>query len=163
MFSMICAPYFEIKSVSSDLSDDTLLEILKESKIVMGCFEFGLTCELEFKDILSNGFLEFAPLDDPYSISGYVSGSGIEIVFVHDSFIYLRKLLNDDDLYRDENVIYTSPIIFDTNTNTDTDTNYVAYIESIFDGFDGIDVKLMFSLEWFKSLNQSDANLLVKF
>ena len=115
----------------------------------MGCFEMGLICELPFNKMNQDFFL-FENLN-PDSCSGYISWGGIEIVFIHNNTIYMRKFLDDDSLYINENTTFTSPIIY-KNQEHPIFIPYNGYLESTFDGFDAIDVKLMFKLDWFKNL-----------
>jgi len=109
----------------------------------------GLICELPFNKMNQDFFL-FENLN-PDSCSGYISWGGIEIVFIHNNTIYMRKFLDDDSLYINENTTFTSPIIY-KNQEHPIFIPYNGYLESTFDGFDAIDVKLMFKLDWFKNL-----------
>ena len=60
-------------------TDSQLIDLLKETKVVMGCFEMGLVCELPFNKMNGDFFL-FEVLDE--SCSGYI-WNDIEIVFIH--------------------------------------------------------------------------------
>lgn len=74
-------------------------------------------------------------------------------------FIYMRKFLDDNSLYISKDTTFTSPIIY---KNQERPAQFNCYLESTFDGFDAIDVKLMFKLDWFKNLfKNSNKYLLV--
>lgn len=139
-----------------DQTDSQLIELLKETIVVMGCFEWGLICELPFNKMNDDYFL-FENVD-PNACCGYIAWSGIEIVLIHNDIIYMRKFLDDDSLYIDKDITFTSPIIY---KNEGRPNNFNGYLESTFDGFDGIGVKLMFKLDWFKNLFQNSNKHLV--
>lgn len=139
-----------------DLTDIELINLIKEMTVVMGCFDWGLICELPFNKI-NNDFFLFDTDNYPDLCPGYIAWADIEIVFIHNDIIYMRKFLDDASLYVGKNITFTSPIIYKNQENEDDN----CYLESTFDGFDAIDVKLMFKLDWFKKLFKNSNKHLV--
>ena len=142
-----------IKDIS-DIDDINLEIILKECKIFFGCFELGLICELNYVKT-ENNYLCFETLE--YDSSGYICWGGCEIVIIHNNIIYMRKFFNDKFAFEQKKDISIAfPIVFENELN---ENNYQAYLESTFDGFDGIDINFKFTLNWIKSLYNNNSNL----
>lgn len=147
-----------VKNIS-DLTDTQLQIILKECKIIFGCFKLGLICELQYIKT-DNNFLCFEAPE--YECSGYVAWGGCKIVFIHNDIIYMRKDFDDNVAFNHKkDVPITFPIML---KNNEILNNYQGYLESTFDGFDGIDIKFRFTLNWFKDLilDNNNCSLILK-
>lgn len=135
------------------MSREDLEQFVKKCTIVMGCYDWGLTCELSYSET-NNDMLVFTPMND--CPEGYISWFGIEFVVLYNDNIVIRKSLNDEQMFQKETCVpFASPIVPVEDLQLRS-----CYVEHVFDGFDGVNVKLFIIPSWLQSIANS-ASLIV--